>query len=194
MGTSLPLYSDTAHNQTLSELDALATIDALEQVVQRDCGCPIPGGIQGQAGWGFGPPGLVTGDPAPSRGIETRWSLWSFSNQAILWFYDWIKSTKTRLWDTLFYMKCTRHSSDTHAVCLFSLPFVFKSTWRILEGNLPTVWSSLSIKEYFVHPIWLLKEKFKLNCQVLPCKVSCDWFSLLFSCVANEWKKKCSLK
>ena len=70
MGTSRPLYSDTAHNQTLSELDALATIDALEQVVQRDCGCPIPGGIQDQAGWSPGHPALVGGNPADVRGVE----------------------------------------------------------------------------------------------------------------------------
>jgi len=35
-----------------------------------------------------GQPGLVVGDPAHSRGVETRWSWWSFSTQAILWFYD----------------------------------------------------------------------------------------------------------
>jgi len=33
---------------------------------------PIPGGIQGQAGCGSGQPGLVVGDPAHSRGVETR--------------------------------------------------------------------------------------------------------------------------
>ena len=49
---------------------------------------PIPGGIQGQAGCGSGQPGLLVGDPAHSRGVETRWSLWSFSTQTILWFYD----------------------------------------------------------------------------------------------------------
>jgi len=54
----------------------------------RSCGCPIPGGIQGQAGCGSGQPGLLVGDPAQSRGVEARWSLWSFSTQAILWFYD----------------------------------------------------------------------------------------------------------
>ena len=27
-------------------------------------------------------------DPVHSRGVETQWSLWSFSTQAILWFYD----------------------------------------------------------------------------------------------------------
>ena len=46
--------------------------DALEQVAQGDCGCPIPGGIQDQAGCGSGQPGLLVGDPAHSRGIETQ--------------------------------------------------------------------------------------------------------------------------
>jgi len=30
----------------------------------------------------------VVGDPAHSRGVETWWSLWTFSIQAILWFCD----------------------------------------------------------------------------------------------------------
>jgi len=41
-----------------------------EQVAQGGCGCPIPAGIQGQAGCGSGQPGLVVGDPAHSRGLE----------------------------------------------------------------------------------------------------------------------------
>ena len=45
--------------------------DTLEQVAQEGYGCPIPGGIQGQAGCGSGQPGLVVGDPAHSRGVET---------------------------------------------------------------------------------------------------------------------------
>ena len=44
--------------------------DALEQVAKRGCGCPIPGGIQGQAGCGSGQPGLVVGDPAHSKGLK----------------------------------------------------------------------------------------------------------------------------
>ena len=43
-------------------------VEALEQVAQGGCGCPIPGGIQGQAGCGSGQPGLVIGGPAHSRG------------------------------------------------------------------------------------------------------------------------------
>ena len=58
--------------------------DTLEQVAQGGCGCTILGGIQGQAGCGSGQPGLVVGAPAHSRGVETRWSLWSLSTQAIL--------------------------------------------------------------------------------------------------------------
>jgi len=45
--------------------------DVLEQVDQGGCGCPIPGGIQGQAGCGSGQPGLVVGDPAHSRVVVT---------------------------------------------------------------------------------------------------------------------------
>jgi len=46
--------------------------DTLEQVAQGGCGCPIPGGIQGQAGWGSGQPGVVAGNPAYSREVETE--------------------------------------------------------------------------------------------------------------------------
>jgi len=44
----------------------------MEQVVQGGCGFPISGGIQGPAGCGSGQPGLGVGDPAHSRGVETR--------------------------------------------------------------------------------------------------------------------------
>ena len=46
--------------------------EALEQVAQRGCGCPLPGSVQGQAGWGFEEPGLVAGVPAHGRGVGTR--------------------------------------------------------------------------------------------------------------------------
>jgi len=39
---------------------------------QGGCGCPIPGGIQGQARCGSEQPGLMVGDPAHSRGVDTR--------------------------------------------------------------------------------------------------------------------------
>ena len=43
-----------------------------------------------QAGCGSGQPGLMVGNPAHSRGVETRWSLWSFSTQAILSMILWL--------------------------------------------------------------------------------------------------------
>ena len=46
--------------------------DALEQVAQRGCICPIPGGIQGQSGCGPGQTVLVGGYPAFGKGVETR--------------------------------------------------------------------------------------------------------------------------
>jgi len=40
---------------------------------QRGCGCPVPGGVQGHAGWGPGQPGLVlnvrVGGPVCGRGV-----------------------------------------------------------------------------------------------------------------------------
>ena len=44
--------------------------EALAQVAQRSCGCPVPGGAQGQAGWGPGKPELVGGKPAHGRGLK----------------------------------------------------------------------------------------------------------------------------
>ena len=43
--------------------------DTLEQAPKE---VAVPGGIQGQAGCGSGQPGLVVGDPAHSREVETR--------------------------------------------------------------------------------------------------------------------------
>jgi len=46
--------------------------EALAQVAQRSCGCPLPGSVQGQLGQGFEQPGLVEGVPAHGRGVGTR--------------------------------------------------------------------------------------------------------------------------
>ena len=44
---------------------------ALAQVAQRSCACPLPGSVQGQAGWGSEQPGLVEGVTAHGRGTGT---------------------------------------------------------------------------------------------------------------------------
>ena len=45
----------------------------LEQAAQRGCGCPVPGIVQGQVGWGPEQPGLVLNGefdgPTCGRGI-----------------------------------------------------------------------------------------------------------------------------
>ena len=47
---------------------------------QRRCGCPLPGGVQGQVGWSSEQPDLVEDVPAHGRGSGTRWSLRSLPN------------------------------------------------------------------------------------------------------------------
>jgi len=44
--------------------------EALAQVAHRICGCPLPGSVQGQVGWGSDQPGLVEGVPSRGRGLE----------------------------------------------------------------------------------------------------------------------------
>ena len=46
--------------------------EALAQVAQRSCGCPLPGSAQGQAGWSSEQPDLVEGVPAHGRAVGTR--------------------------------------------------------------------------------------------------------------------------
>lgn len=38
--------------------------ETLTQATQRGYECPVPGGVQGQAGWSPGQPDLVGGNPA----------------------------------------------------------------------------------------------------------------------------------
>jgi len=45
--------------------------EALAQVTQRSCGCPLPDRVQGQLGWGWEQPGLVEGVPARGKGVGT---------------------------------------------------------------------------------------------------------------------------
>ena len=70
-----------------------------------------------QAGCGSGQPGLVVGNPARSRGVETTWSSWSLSIQAILWFYD-IQKIKLlqKIWK---YFWCNMKTSIYHQVAYF---------------------------------------------------------------------------
>jgi len=44
--------------------------EALDQVAQSSCGCPLAGSIQGWVGWGFEQPDLMAGVPACGEGLE----------------------------------------------------------------------------------------------------------------------------
>ena len=43
--------------------------EVLERAAHRSCGCPVPGGVQGQVGWGPGQPGLVLDMEVGGRGV-----------------------------------------------------------------------------------------------------------------------------
>ena len=111
----------------------------LEQAAQWGCGCPIPGGVQGQVRWGPGQPGLVpdvvTGNPAHGREVGTRWSLRSLLTQAILWFCD-----SVILWRTF-------HRADTEE----SIRCLLEYMWR--QNPLP-VTQAQAIK-----PHWTIFEE-----------------------------------
>jgi len=65
----LPRYTGVPTG-LLSALLCSGLLFLLFQVAQGGCGCPIPAGIQGQAGCGSGKPGLLVGNPAHSRGLK----------------------------------------------------------------------------------------------------------------------------
>ena len=44
-------------------------LTTLAQAAQRSCGCPIPGGAQGQVAWGPEQPELIAGSPVHSKGL-----------------------------------------------------------------------------------------------------------------------------
>ena len=84
--------------------------DTLEQVAQGGCGCPIPGGIQGQAGCGSGQPGLLVGDPAHSRGLKFNDHCGPFQPRP---FYDSIKIFHVHIQERYFNVA----GSLSHSAC-----------------------------------------------------------------------------
>lgn len=66
--SSAPLHlSKSADDAKLRA--AVDRLETLEQLVQRSCGCSIPGSIQGEVGEDFERPDLVEDVPAHSRGV-----------------------------------------------------------------------------------------------------------------------------
>jgi len=73
--TLLPIHVPKAATSNPSVGRVSSSSEELEQAAQRGCGCPVPGGVQGQVGWSSGQPGLVPdledGGPACGRGVGT---------------------------------------------------------------------------------------------------------------------------
>jgi len=65
-GQPVLLLNHHQHEETLPD-----TQSKLPGCNLRPFGCPIPAGIQGQAGYGSGQPDLVVGNPAHKQGVET---------------------------------------------------------------------------------------------------------------------------
>ena len=87
----------------------------------------LPGGVQGQVGWGPGQPGLVwngevggLGGPACSREIGASWSLKSLTTQAILWLYDSITTSPERCWGWWLWNKSILHGRMESDICMAS--------------------------------------------------------------------------
>lgn len=56
----------------MEEILYYACGEAVEQVAQRNCECPISVGIQGPSKRVFAQPGLVAGIPGHGMGVGTR--------------------------------------------------------------------------------------------------------------------------
>jgi len=83
----------------IAAASSLVLCSALEQVAQGGCGCPIPGGIQGQAGCGAGQPGLVVGDLHIAEVLKLYDHCGPFQPRP---FYDSMIPPSHSLWNTFW--------------------------------------------------------------------------------------------
>lgn len=58
---------------------------AVERVAQKSCGCPTPGIVQGQRGWGSEHLGFLESLSSYGSGVGIGWSLTTLPIQTILW-------------------------------------------------------------------------------------------------------------
>jgi len=129
--------------------------EALEQVAQRSYGCPFPGSVQGQIGWGFEQPELVEGAPTHSGEAGTRWSLRFFATQIILWFHVQVHTHGHDVSFQLLFQNLNVHEFFQTSPGLFSSPetalwLSFKLSlcvYNVLEVH--TVGLEAGIRQYY---------------------------------------------
>lgn len=63
-----------AHEDTASVASTCQVSVTLSGIAQESCGCPTPGSVPGQLGWGPEQPGPVGGVPVQGTGVGIGWS------------------------------------------------------------------------------------------------------------------------
>jgi len=137
------------------------------------------GGIQGQAGCSSGQPGLVVGGPAHSRGVETQWSLWSLSTQAILWFK----------YDSNCSQMLGKMTKDTNSNWSAAQNGGGMNLWIILSSILGDDFSFLFMSNTFFK--WIVWQR-KLFVS-LSLSSEADSFCSPFLSQTQDWKSPCNL-
>ena len=117
----------------------------LKKPLPLGCGCPIPGVVQGQVGWGPGQPGLVldteVGGPACSRGVGAWWSLRLLPTQAILWLYDaviplWSTALLIKIWSLLHELEMNTKWAQLQVITCKGedQPYKWKSSFQLMDS------------------------------------------------------------
>ena len=114
--------------------------EVLEQLPREAVDAPsIPGGVQGQVGWGPGQPDLVNGEvggPAWQGGGDLG-SLRSLPARAILWFCDLIRENRLKWVKEEFNMMfCFHFQCPFSVLCWFLLVVVYVCEQRCW-GSVP---------------------------------------------------------
>ena len=111
----------------------------------------------------------MVGDPAQGRGVETRWSFWSFSTQAILWFYDSLNSCH----QIAIYLLIVAH-------LIMTLPFFFSRVYFRIWGSAERGWQvpvPLNVEILTWTPVQLVLWTYFLMLNLMVHLLSFFWLS-----------------
>mgnify|MGYP001852778014 FL=1 len=136
-------------------------------------------GVQGQAGWGPGQPGLVGGNTAHGRGGDTKCSLMSLPTQAILWFSDSVMAgTHDEPSSPHFFDKFSYRISRSQLLPYFLLKSITLLSLCYLENA-----RQLSIFAIDCYLLWVLQahnRRASLSLPNIPHKISLGFMKQCF--------------